>query len=62
MRFGVIDQIVNEPVGGAHRDPDVAIARVGDALEDALRGFAGLTPEEIRRLRREKFLAVGRSL
>lgn len=62
MRFGVIDQIVNEPVGGAHRDPDVAIARVGDALEDALRGFAGLAPEEIRRLRREKFLAVGRSL
>ncbi|WP_439572391.1 acetyl-CoA carboxylase carboxyltransferase subunit alpha [Phreatobacter sp.] len=62
MRFGVIDQIVPEPVGGAHRDTGAAIARVGDAVEEALRGFAGLGADEVRRLRREKFLAVGRAL
>ena len=62
LRFGVIDQIVPEPIGGAHRGRDVAMARVGDALEQGLKGFAGLSPEEIRRLRREKFLAIGRAL
>lgn len=62
MRFGVIDQIIQEPVGGAHRQPEVAITRVGDAIEQALGALAGQSPEDIRRLRREKFLAIGRSL
>jgi acetyl-CoA carboxylase carboxyl transferase subunit alpha len=62
MRFGVIDQIIQEPVGGAHRQPDVAVSRVGDAIEQALGALAGQSPEDIRRLRREKFLAIGRSL
>ncbi|CEJ10927.1 acetyl-CoA carboxylase carboxyltransferase subunit alpha [Phreatobacter sp. AB_2022a] len=61
LRFGVIDQIVAEPVGGAHRDPDSTILRVGDALEQGLKQLAGQSPEEIRRLRREKFLAIGRT-
>jgi acetyl-CoA carboxylase carboxyl transferase subunit alpha len=60
LRFGVIDQMVQEPVGGAHRDPDLAIARVGDAVSQALQGFRDLPAEEIRRLRRDKFLAIGR--
>jgi acetyl-CoA carboxylase carboxyl transferase subunit alpha len=62
LRFGVIDQIVQEPIGGAHRGRDVAMTRVGDALEQGLKGFSGLSPEEIRRLRREKFLAIGRAI
>ena len=61
LRFGVIDQIVAEPVGGAHRDPDSTVLRVGDALEHGLKQLAGQSPEEIRRLRREKFLAIGRT-
>ena len=60
LRFGVIDQMIPEPVGGAHRDPAATIARVGDAIEQGLQGLVGLPPEEIRRLRRDKFLAIGR--
>ncbi|MGL4289356.1 MAG: acetyl-CoA carboxylase carboxyltransferase subunit alpha [Phreatobacter sp.] len=62
LRFGVIDQIVSEPIGGAHRDPDAAILRVGDALEQALAQLAGQSPDDIRKLRRDKFLAIGRSV
>ncbi|MBL8571166.1 MAG: acetyl-CoA carboxylase carboxyltransferase subunit alpha [Phreatobacter sp.] len=62
LRFGVIDQMVQEPVGGAHRDPDLAVSRVGDAIAQSLQGFRGLAPEEIRRLRRDKFLAIGRAI
>jgi acetyl-CoA carboxylase carboxyl transferase subunit alpha len=62
LRFGVIDQVVPEPVGGAHRDPDTTILRVGDALEQGLKQFAGQSPEDIRRLRRDKFLNIGRAL
>jgi acetyl-CoA carboxylase carboxyl transferase subunit alpha len=61
LRFGVIDQMVQEPVGGAHRDPDLAVSRVGDAVSQALQGFRDLPAEEIRRLRRDKFLAIGRA-
>jgi acetyl-CoA carboxylase carboxyl transferase subunit alpha len=62
MRFGVIDQIVTEPIGGAHRDPDLAVTRVGDALAQSLQGYRDMPPEDIRRLRREKFLAIGRAV
>jgi len=62
MRFGVIDQIVTEPPGGAHRDPAAAIAATGEAIGHALAELAGLDRETVRRQRREKFLAMGRSL
>ena len=62
MRFGVIDQIVTEPAGGAHRDPAVAIASTGEAIGHALEELAGLDRETARRQRREKFLAIGRTL
>jgi acetyl-CoA carboxylase carboxyl transferase subunit alpha len=62
MRFGVIDAIVGEPPGGAHRDPAAAIASVGNALSAALGDFVGWSADEIRRLREEKFLAIGRRL
>src|SRR5437763_10209695 len=60
VRFGVIDQIVKEPAGGAHRDPVAAIASTGEAVAIALAELAGLDRETVRRQRREKFLAIGR--
>ena len=62
MRFGVIDQIVTEPPGGAHRTPAEAIASTGEAIANAFAQLAGLDRETVRRQRREKFLAIGRTL
>jgi acetyl-CoA carboxylase carboxyl transferase subunit alpha len=62
VRFGVIDEIVAEPVGGAHRDPAAAIAAIGEAVANAFGGLQGLGREAVRRQRREKFLAIGRNL
>jgi acetyl-CoA carboxylase carboxyl transferase subunit alpha len=62
VRFGVIDQVVAEPPGGAHRDPATAIASTGEAIADALGELSGLDRETVRRQRREKFLAIGRGL
>jgi len=61
-RFGVIDAIVHEPMGGAHRDPEAAIAATGEAIASALGELAGLDRETIRRQRRDKFMAIGRSM
>ncbi|MDQ1156478.1 acetyl-CoA carboxylase carboxyl transferase subunit alpha [Sphingomonas sp. SORGH_AS 950] len=58
--FGVIDTIVAEPVGGAHRDPAGAIANLGDAVEKALGELGGLGRDELKRGRAAKFLAMGR--
>jgi acetyl-CoA carboxylase carboxyl transferase subunit alpha len=58
--LGVIDGIVPEPVGGAHRSPAAAIGSLGDAIEGALGQLDGQSPEQLRRGRREKFLAMGR--
>jgi acetyl-CoA carboxylase carboxyl transferase subunit alpha len=62
IRFGVVDAIIEEPVGGAHRHPDEAIEATGDAIEGALAALDNLPPDEVRRQRREKYLAIGRSL
>jgi len=61
-RFGIIDLIVTEPVGGAHRDPDAVIAATGNAIAAALGELRSLSRETLRRQRREKFLAIGRTL
>jgi acetyl-CoA carboxylase carboxyl transferase subunit alpha len=58
--LGVIDTIVPEPLGGAHRDPALAIASLGDAIDGALGELGNQGPAELRRGRREKFLAIGR--
>ncbi|WP_267396169.1 MULTISPECIES: acetyl-CoA carboxylase carboxyltransferase subunit alpha [unclassified Sphingomonas] len=58
--FGVIDTIVTEPLGGAHRAPNVAIASLGDAIEEALAALDGMDAKALRQSRREKFLAMGR--
>jgi acetyl-CoA carboxylase carboxyl transferase subunit alpha len=61
-RFGVIDRIVAEPVGGAHRDPAATIVAAGAAIAEALDEIKGLDREAVRRQRREKFLAIGRTI
>ena len=61
-RLGVIDTIVPEPVGGAHREPAAAIAATGEAIAAALAELRGLDRATIMRLRREKFTAIGRTL
>ena len=61
-RFGIIDTIVSEPTGGAHRDPSATIAAAGEAIAEALGELRGLDRTTIVRLRREKFVALGRTL
>jgi acetyl-CoA carboxylase carboxyl transferase subunit alpha len=62
LQLGIIDGIITEPIGGAHRDPDTAIQRVGEALELALLEFDSVDGAEIRKQRQDKFLAMGKSL
>ena len=62
VRFGIIDQIVTEPAGGAHRDPAAAIVATGEAIANAFDELSGLDRETVRRQRREKFLAMGRPI
>ena len=59
-RLGVIDGIIREPVGGAHRDPKASIQAVGDAVAAAFAALHNLDREAIRRDRQNKFLAIGR--
>ena len=62
VRFGIVDGIVAEPSGGAHRHPEAAIAAAGEAIAGALDGLHGLSRQEIRARREQKFLAIGRNL
>ena len=63
LGFGVIDGIVTEPVGGAHRHPDVVMESARGAIGDFLASFSANKGRlEIREQRREKFLAIGSSL
>ncbi|WP_395001015.1 acetyl-CoA carboxylase carboxyltransferase subunit alpha [Sphingomonas sp.] len=57
--LGVIDRIVPEPLGGAHRDPTAAIAELKAALIEELDGCGRFGPEELLAQRRAKFLAIG---
>ncbi|KAB2912533.1 MAG: acetyl-CoA carboxylase carboxyltransferase subunit alpha [Hyphomicrobiaceae bacterium] len=60
--LGIIDVIVTEPVGGAHRDTAMMFKRTGDAIAKALGEFSGMSPDAVRRQRHEKFLEIGRNL
>lgn len=60
IQFKVIDAIIPEPLGGAHRDVARAITDTGDAIEANLRELDRLGADELKRQRREKFLAIGR--
>lgn len=61
LKLKVIDEIVKEPLGGAHRNPAQAITSLGDALEASLRGLVGQEPGALREARRRKFLDMGSS-
>jgi acetyl-CoA carboxylase carboxyl transferase subunit alpha len=62
LKFGVVDEIIPEPAGGAHRHAEATIAAAGKAIQAAFAGFNGLSREQIRQHRAEKFLAIGRNL
>ena len=61
IKLGVIDGIISEPIGGAHRDGIQVIKAAGDTIMKVLAEFDHLSRDEIRRDRREKFLAIGRA-
>jgi acetyl-CoA carboxylase carboxyl transferase subunit alpha len=60
--LGIIDGIIPEPLGGAHRDPDSVIAAAGDVINNALAELNSRTGEQLRNDRRQKFLNMGRNL
>ncbi|RIJ24328.1 acetyl-CoA carboxylase carboxyltransferase subunit alpha [Henriciella barbarensis] len=60
LKLKVVDDVVKEPMGGAHRDPQRAVSQAGKAIEKALSELAGLSPVELKRQRRERFYAIGR--
>ena len=62
FKFGIIDSVVPEPVGGAHRNPAAAIDSLGAAIQRALESLVGLSRDEIRSARADKFLSIGRGL
>jgi acetyl-CoA carboxylase carboxyl transferase subunit alpha len=59
LKLGVIDRIVQEPLGGAHRDRDALFRTLGDAIEETLLPMLARAPADLKRQRREKFLAMG---
>lgn len=61
-RFGVIDAVLKEPPGGAHRDPAAMITAAGDAIAQAFNDLRSLDASAVRDQRRQKFLAIGRNL
>ncbi len=60
--LGIIDGIIPEPLGGAHRDPETVIDAAGSVIEQALAELGQLSPNDVRSARRQKFLDIGRNL
>jgi acetyl-CoA carboxylase carboxyl transferase subunit alpha len=60
--FGIIDGIIGEPVGGAHRHAEAVIKATGDVIASALAELSKLSGDEVRNQRRQKFLDIGRNL
>jgi acetyl-CoA carboxylase carboxyl transferase subunit alpha len=61
-KLGVIDEIIAEPLGGAHRGRSEAMAAAGEAIDRTLKAYANVSGDVLRTQRREKFLAIGRGL
>lgn len=59
--LAVIDAIIPEPMGGAHRDVSLTVERLGDAVEEAIQSLKGMDAAALRKHRRDKFLAIGRA-
>ena len=60
LKFRIIDEIISEPTGGAHRDPEVIAADIKHSIIKNLRSFDHLSKEEIYDNRKAKFLQIGR--
>ncbi len=60
LKMKVVDQVIPEPIGGAHRDAKQAISRAGKAIEQALQELEDLSPAQLKQQRRERFYAIGR--
>lgn len=58
-RFKIIDEIIPEPIGGAHRDPQLAISTIGKVLEKRLNSLLSLSKNELIKLKEEKYLKIG---
>ena len=58
QKFNIIDEIIPEPTGGAHRDPHLAIKKIGDAVENRLINLLSLQKDEILKLKEEKYLKI----
>ena len=58
-KFKIIDEIILEPIGGAHRDPKLTIEKIGDALEQRLINLSSLKEEELFKLKEKKYLQIG---
>ncbi|HVI32762.1 acetyl-CoA carboxylase carboxyltransferase subunit alpha [Phenylobacterium sp.] len=61
LAMRIVDRIIPEPTGGAHSDPEAAMLAVGEALEEELKAMDGLSPDELRKRRAERFYAIGRA-
>ena len=59
LKLEIIDAVIEEPLGAAHRDPAAAIRATGEAMEKALRELVAFDGDTLRRRRREKFLTIG---
>jgi acetyl-CoA carboxylase carboxyl transferase subunit alpha len=59
LSLGVIDRIVPEPVGGAHRDHAATAEALGKAIGEELDALTGKSADQIRKLREERFLKIG---
>ncbi|WP_292066172.1 acetyl-CoA carboxylase carboxyltransferase subunit alpha [Brevundimonas sp. UBA7664] len=62
VELKIVDRIIPEPVGGAHADREAAIAAVGDVLAEELAALSGLTPDQLRQARADRFYAIGRAI
>lgn len=60
LKLKVVDTVIKEPVGGAHRDPAKTMKSAGRAIDKALQELAKLSPKELRDQRRDRFYAIGR--
>lgn len=60
LALGVIDEVVPEPLGAAHRSPVEAMQNLGNAITRALKYLQPQSPDQLRRARRDKFIAMGR--
>ena len=61
LKLEVIDEIIYEPIGGAHRDKDLMLNNVKSSISNNLRSFEEMSGEEILNLRKNKFLKIGRN-